>query len=126
MRFCGRTSTADLNIKAQFVGSAGSVALLPPPAHFEVFSDSPSDLRIEGGLSNALNQTVNFLVSSGSTVAQASLSFPGTKVVALTLVDKMSGRQYPCGAGKAPRGKSVTLACNMGATGAFVVSGSII
>eukprot|EP01122_Echinamoeba_exundans_P002655 TRINITY_DN12615_c0_g1_i1.p1 TRINITY_DN12615_c0_g1~~TRINITY_DN12615_c0_g1_i1.p1 ORF type:complete len:315 (-),score=54.69 TRINITY_DN12615_c0_g1_i1:38-982(-) len=128
MRFCGRTSTADLDIKLQFVGASGAVALLPPPTSstFEVTSISGTDLKIEGGLANALNETVNFLVSSGSSLAQGTISFPGTKVVALSLVDKLSGRQFPCGAGKAPRGASVTLACNMGATGAVVVSGSIL
>lgn len=119
--------SAQILIDVQVIGSPVKLSLLPPPSPIKISTQTGSDLVLEGTIDNALNNTISVVVNSGSsTAAQGTLSFLPQDVVLLSLVDISTGKQYPCGPGKAPRGKFVSLACTLGNVGVLVLSGSIL
>jgi hypothetical protein len=129
-RWCpgvSQSNTAQINIDFQFISSgSASLALLPPPNEIKVSSQTGADLTLEGTINNALNNTISVLVDVGGSVGKGTLSFLPQNILALTFVDTASGKPFPCGAGKFPRSKFVSMACVYGNNGTLVLSGSIL
>jgi hypothetical protein len=128
-RFCSdeEDDSVEILVDVQVIGAPTRLSLLPPPSPIKVFTQTGSDLILEGTIENALNNSISVVIISGSsTAAQGTLSFLPKDMVMLSLVDLFSGKQYPCGPGKAPLGKFVSLACTLGNNGVLVVSGSIL
>jgi hypothetical protein len=120
-------NTAQINVDFQFISSgSASLELLPPPNEIKVSSQTGADLALEGTINNDLNNTISVLVDAGGSVGKGTLSFLAQNVLAFTFVDVASGKPFPCGVGKFPRGKFVSIACTYGSYGTLVLSGSIL
>eukprot|EP01122_Echinamoeba_exundans_P007124 TRINITY_DN2121_c0_g1_i2.p1 TRINITY_DN2121_c0_g1~~TRINITY_DN2121_c0_g1_i2.p1 ORF type:complete len:326 (+),score=39.47 TRINITY_DN2121_c0_g1_i2:333-1310(+) len=133
--FCGGSpvGVAEIDLVAKFIPSAANltntVALLPPaaPTELKISTYLGDALRVGGTVVNTANSTIDFLANPGLGLsAVARLSFPGTQVVSMVLLDPFTGKASPCSPANMPRGHFVSFTCNFANYGAVSVMGTVL
>lgn len=130
-RYCGyqrRNSTAEVRLGVSFSGvnSAVSVAsLIGSPSPLTASTVSGSDLLITGTVQDSISSGIRVMMVADVIASIATISFPTTDSVVLTVTD-IFGKPISCPGAKAPRGQYVTLSCTSFQFGTVVVSGSVL
>lgn len=128
-KYCGSPANSSVTLEIGIAYSGNStasvVSLIGPHKPILAGTQSGSDLILSGTVQDPTENSLQFVLLSGSVASIATLSFPNPDLVLLQLADT-SGKPFPCAKGKARRGKFVSLVCTDYSYGSLIVSGTIV